>query len=162
MREKRVSMQKIRRIALVAHDNKKRDLLDWAKFNRDLLSQHEVYATGTTGSLLEQELDMRIIRLQSGPLGGDQQIGSRIAEGGIDFLVFFWDPLEPMPHDPDVKALLRIAVVWNIPIACNRASADFMFSSPLMSGEYQRLLPDYEEFGETRTKKDLMGGKQAA
>jgi methylglyoxal synthase len=162
MREKRVSMQKTRRIALVAHDNKKRDLLDWAKFNRELLFQHEVYATGTTGSLLEQELDMRIIRLQSGPLGGDQQIGAMIAEGGIDFLVFFWDPLEPMPHDPDVKALLRIAVVWNIPIACNRASADFMFSSPLMSGEYQRLLPDYEEFGETRTKKDLMGGKQAA
>ena len=162
MREKRVSMQKIRRIALVAHDNKKRDLLDWAKFNRELLFQHEVYATGTTGSLLEQELDMRIIRLQSGPLGGDQQIGAMIAEGGIDFLVFFWDPLEPMPHDPDVKALLRIEVVWNIPIACNRASADFMFSSPLMSGEYQRLLPDYEEFGETRTKKDLMGGKQAA
>ena len=162
MREKRVSMQKIRRIALVAHDNKKRDLLDWAKFNRDLLSQHEVYATGTTGSLLEQELDMRIIRLQSGPLGGDQQIGARIVEGGIDFLVFFWDPLEPMPHDPDVKALLRIAVVWNIPIACNRASADFMFSSPLMSGEYQRLLPDYGEFGEKRTKRSPMEGKEAA
>jgi methylglyoxal synthase len=162
MREKRVSMQKIRRIALVAHDNKKRDLLDWAKFNRDLLSQHEVYATGTTGSLLEQELDMRIIRLQSGPFGGDQQIGSRIAEGGIDFLVFFWDPLEPMPHDPDVKALLRIAVVWNIPIACNRASADFMFSSPLMWGEYQRLLPDYDEFAEARTNKGPMAGKQAA
>jgi methylglyoxal synthase len=155
-------MEKIRRIALVAHDNKKRDLLDWAKFNRDFLSRHEVYATGTTGILLEQELAMRIIRLQSGPLGGDQQIGAKIAEGGIDFLVFFWDPLEPMPHDPDVKALLRIAVVWNIPIACNRASADFIFSSPLMWGEYQRLLPDYEEFAETHTKKGPLGGKQAA
>lgn len=137
---------KRKKVALIAHDNKKHDLLEWARFNRDLLTQLDVYATGTTGKLLEQELAMGISKLQSGPLGGDQQIGAKIAEGQIDFLIFFWDPLEPHPHDPDVKALLRLAVVWNIPIACNRASADFMFSSSLIFEEYQRLLPDYEEY----------------
>jgi methylglyoxal synthase len=142
-----------KKIALVAHDNKKRDLLDWAKYNRDLLAEHQVYATGTTGSLLELELDFEITKLQSGPLGGDQQIGAKIADGELDFLIFFWDPLEPAPHDPDVKALLRIAVVWNIPIACNRASADFMISSPLMSGEYDRLVPNYE-FYRDRLKRE--------
>jgi methylglyoxal synthase len=134
-----------KKIALVAHDNKKRDLLEWSKYNRDLLVQHELCATGTTGKLLEEELDFEVVKLQSGPLGGDQQIGAKIADGDIDLLIFFWDPLEPQPHDPDVKALLRIAVVWNIPVACNRASADFMVSSPLMSGEYQRFLPNYED-----------------
>src|SRR5688572_8030885 len=133
-----------KRIALVAHDNKKQDLLEWARYNRFTLIPHDIYATGTTGRLLEQELGIEVHKLQSGPLGGDQQIGARITEGAIDFLLFFWDPLEPQPHDPDVKALLRIAVVWNIPIACNRASADFMISSPLMSAEYQRLAPNYE------------------
>jgi methylglyoxal synthase len=146
MHHKRIAMGHDKKIALVAHDNKKRDLVEWAKFNRDLLAHHQVYATGTTGLVLERELGFEIIRLQSGPLGGDQQIGAKIVEGEIDFLIFFWDPLEPLPHDPDVKALLRMAVVWNIPIACNRASADFMISSPLMDGEYDRLVPDYEGY----------------
>ncbi len=154
MTQKRIVMEHNKKIALVAHDNKKPDLLEWAKYNRDLLANHKVYATGTTGKMLEQELGFEIFRLQSGPLGGDQQIGAKIVDGEIDFLIFFWDPLEPMPHDPDVKALLRMAVVWNIPIACNRATADFMISSPLMNGEYDRLLPDYEEY---RTSRALKG-----
>src|SRR6266404_4565227 len=144
MAHKKLMMTHKKKIAVVAHDNKKRDLVEWARFNRDLLAHHKVYATGTTGTLLAKELGIEIIKLQSGPLGGDQQIGAKVAEGEIDFLIFFWDPLEPMPHDPDVKALLRIAVVWNIPVACNRASADFVISSPLMDGDYQRLLPDYQ------------------
>ena len=135
-----------KRIALVAHDHKKKDLLEWAKFNRDALAQHIVIGTGTTGKLLEQTLNIEVIKLQSGPLGGDQQIGAKIAEGEIDFVIFFWDPLESQPHDPDVKALLRLAVVWNIPMACNRASADFMFSSHLMNEPYERILPDYEAY----------------
>ena len=146
MAHKKIAMEHDKNIALVAHDNMKRDLLEWAKFNRDLLAHHNVYATGTTGEILELELGFKITKLESGPLGGDQQIGARISNNEIDFLIFFWDPLEPMPHDPDVKALLRMAVVWNIPIACNRASADFMISSPLMDGEYDRLVPDYEDY----------------
>src|SRR5512138_3512973 len=145
-----------KKIALVAHDHKKPDLVEWAKFNRDLLAHHTVYATGTTGKILEQELGFKIHKLRSGPLGGDQQIGAKIVENKIDFLIFFWDPLEPQPHDPDVKALLRMAVVWNIPIACNRASADFMISSPLMDGAYDRLVPDYEYY--TTRKVDLGDG----
>jgi methylglyoxal synthase len=132
-----------KQIGLVAHDHKKDDLLEWAIWNRELLLEHDLIATGTTGRLLESELGVEIVKLQSGPLGGDQQLGALIATGAIDMLVFFWDPLEPQPHDPDVKALLRIALVWNIPIACNRASADFMISSPLMTGEYERRVPDY-------------------
>ena len=135
-----------KRIALVAHDHKKKDLLEWAKYNRELLVRHELCATGTTGALLEKTLDTTIQKLQSGPLGGDQQIGAKIAEGLIDFIIFFWDPLEPQPHDPDVKALLRIAVVWNVPVACNRASADFMISSPLMSSAYVRILPNFDGY----------------
>ncbi len=146
MMQRKIVMEHDKKIALVAHDNKKRDLLEWAKFNRDLLAHHDVFATGTTGEILERVLGFTINRLQSGPLGGDQQIGAKIVDNEIDFLIFFWDPLEPMPHDPDVKALLRMAVVWNIPIACNRASADFMISSPLMDGEYDRLVPDYAEY----------------
>ena len=154
MAHKKVSMGHDKKIALVAHDNKKRDLTEWAKYNRDLLAHHKVYATGTTGRVLEQELGFEIATLQSGPLGGDLQIGAKIAGGEIDFLIFFWDPLEPMPHDPDVKALLRMAVVWNIPLACNRASADFMISSPLMDGEYDRLVPDYDEYRARKMTKD--------
>ena len=133
-----------KRIALVAHDNKKQDLLEWAKYNRDLLAHHDLCATGTTGTLLEAALERDVQKLQSGPLGGDQQIGARIAEGAVDFIIFFWFPLEPQPHDPDVKALLRLAVVWNVPVACNRATADFMISSPLMSSAYKRALPDFD------------------
>ena len=131
------------RIALIAHDNKKEDLRDWARFNRSLLAAHHLCATGTTGRLLRDELGLLVTCFQSGPLGGDQQIGARIADGDIDLLIFFWDPLEPQPHDPDVKALLRLAMVWNIPVACNRASADFLISSPLMKHRYQRQEPDY-------------------
>jgi methylglyoxal synthase len=132
-----------KKIGLVAHDNKKSDLIEWVKYNGPLLTRHDLVATGTTGTLLEEELGVGIRKLQSGPLGGDQQLGALIASGEIDFLVFFWDPLEPQPHDTDVKALLRIAVVWNIPVACDRASADFMISSPLMESAYERRVPDY-------------------
>ena len=146
MGEEKILMCKKKKIALVAHDNKKENLREWVKFNRYLLSLHEIYATGTTGKILEKELGMEIHKLQSGPLGGDQQIGAKIASGEIDFLIFFWDPLESLPHDPDVKALLRMAVVWNIPVACNRSTADFMVSSTLMDKEYNRIIPDYENY----------------
>ncbi|MBK7319436.1 MAG: methylglyoxal synthase [Anaerolineales bacterium] len=146
MEQNRITIERDKKVALVAHDNKKKDLVEWAKYNRDLLAHHTVYATGTTGALLEQELGFPIHKLESGPLGGDQQIGAKIVDGDIDFLIFFWDPLESMSHDPDVKALLRMAVVWNIPIACNRATADFMVSSPLMDEEYNRLLPEYDAY----------------
>lgn len=135
-----------KRIALIAHDHKKDDMLEWARYNACTLRQHELYATGTTGTILQKELGLDITVLESGPLGGDQQIGARISEGIIDFLIFFWDPLAQLSHDPDVKALLRMAVVWNIPTACNRASADFIISSSLMCQEYPRLLTDYEKY----------------
>lgn len=146
MTYKHLTMQERKRIALVAHDNQKDDLLEWAKYNREMLTKHDLYATGTTGNLLEDLLELKINKLRSGPLGGDQQIGARIADELIDLLVFFWDPLEPLPHDPDIKALLRIAVVWNIPVACDRATADFIFSSPLMTQVYTRRVPDYEQY----------------
>lgn len=132
-----------RRIALVAHDHKKPDLLEWARYNRDVLAAHDLVATGTTGRLVAEHLDLDVTRLHSGPLGGDQQLGALIAEGRVDLLVFFWDPLEPQPHDPDVRALLRIAVVWNTAVACNRATADFLISSPLLHAPYEPLIPDY-------------------
>jgi len=122
-----------RRIALVAHDGRKQDMREWAEFNRDLLAEHSLFATGTTGRMVSEEVGLPVTRFHSGPFGGDQQIGARIADGEIDLLVFFWDPLEPHPHDHDVKALLRVAVLWNIPVACNRATADFLISSPLMN-----------------------------
>lgn len=130
-----------RRIALIAHDDKKQDMLEWAEYNLALLAGHELSATATTGRLLQQQLGLPVTCFRSGPYGGDQQIGARIAEGSIDLLVFFWDPLEPHPHDPDVKALLRVAVVCNIPVACNRATADFMISSPLMGRDHQERDP---------------------
>jgi len=158
MKQKVFEAATTKRIALVAHDNYKPALVEWASFNKDLLAQHEIYSTGTTGALLEKELDLSVHRLQSGPLGGDLQIGAMIAEGRIDLLIFFWDPLEPHPHDPDVKALLRIAAVWNLPIACNRASADFIISSPLMSSPYERIFPDYERYRQ-RTIKSRSASK---
>jgi methylglyoxal synthase len=122
-----------RRIALVAHDGRKQDMREWAEFNRDLLAGHHLYATGTTGRMLTEEVGLPVTCFHSGPFGGDQQIGAKIADGGIDLLVFLWDPLEPQPHDHDIKALLRVAVLWNIPVACNRATADFLISSPLLN-----------------------------
>lgn len=136
-------MKKKKNIALIAHDERKHDLLEWADFNKGTLSKHNLFGTGTTGSLIARETKLKVKTFKSGPLGGDQQIGAMIAEGKIDFLIFFWDPLESHPHDPDVKALLRISVVWNIPIACNRTSADFMVSSHLMSEDYNRKVIDY-------------------
>lgn len=131
-------------IALVAHDNMKDELLEWVEQHRDQLSLHTLVGTGTTGKLVSDQTGLSVERLRSGPLGGDQQIGARIAEGDVDVLLFFWDPLEPQPHDPDIKALLRIAVVWNIPVACNRATADFIMSSPLITDEYVRHVPSHD------------------
>lgn len=133
-------MQVRKQIALIAHDHRKGDLLEWARYNRATLNQHDLHATGTTGGLLSDSLDMPVRGYLSGPLGGDQQVGAAIAEGRIDLVIFFWDPLEPHPHDVDVKALLRIAVVCNVPIACNRSTADFVLSSPLMEVPYSRTL----------------------
>ena len=135
-----------KRIALVAHDNKKKDLIEWANHNAVILAKHELIATGTTGRLLEEQLDRPVKRVLSGPLGGDQQIGAMIAEGKIDVLIFFWDPMEAQPHDSDVKALLRVGVAWNILLACDRATADFLLTSPLMQQEYETIIPDYDNY----------------
>jgi len=137
-------MDKVKYIALIAHDNRKEDLVDWARYNKDRLSRHKLFATGTTGTMLMEKLDLKIHKFRSGPLGGDQQVGAHIAEGKIDSMIFFWDPLSPHPHDVDVKALLRISVVYNIPIACNRSSADFIISSHLMDEEYERQVVNYK------------------
>lgn len=135
-----------KRIALVAHDNKKAEIIEWAIYNKTTLSKHRLFATGTTGTLLEDSLGQSVTKFLSGPLGGDQQIGSKIAEGKIDVLIFFWDPMEAQPHDPDIKALLRVAATWNIPVACDRATADFLLTSPLMHQEYEAILPDYSSY----------------
>jgi methylglyoxal synthase len=149
MNNKTLSERK--RIALVAHDHKKDELIEWAVFNKTTLSKHRLYATGTTGSLVENAIDQSVTKLLSGPLGGDQQIGAMIAEGKLDVLIFFWDPMEAQPHDPDIKALLRVAVTWNIPIACDRSTADFLLTSPLMHEEYERILPDYTNYIKRKT-----------
>ncbi len=141
-----------KQIALVAHDHKKAELIEWAVYNRGVLAQHQLCATGTTGTLLQEALDQPITRFLSGPLGGDQQIGAGIAEGRIDVLIFFWDPMEAQPHDPDIKALLRLAATYNIPVACNRASADFIFTSPLMHQDYDTWIPDYSAYTSRKVK----------
>jgi len=145
---------KRKRIALVAHDHKKTDLLEWAKHNATALAKHELFATGTTGRLLEEVLDRPVKKLLSGPLGGDQQIGAMIANGEIDMMFFFWDPMEAQPHDSDVKALLRLCVAWNIPMACDRATADFIMTSPFMHGEYETTIPDYEGYLNRKIKEE--------
>jgi methylglyoxal synthase len=149
-------MEEIKRIALVAHDNRKKDLIEWAEWNYEVLIHHKLISTGTTGRLLEESVnkrltdedanDFEVMKLKSGPLGGDQQLGAMIAEGGIDLLIFLWDPMQPQPHDVDVKALLRISVLYNIPTACNRSTADFMISSPLLDAEYEPDIKDYSEY----------------
>ncbi len=139
----RIPMRRKKRIVLIAHDNRKPDLLEWAKWNKKLLSEHELYGTGTTGGILANELGLDVYRFKSGPLGGDQQVGSKISDGEMDLMIFFWDPMSAQPHDVDVKALLRLAVVYNIPVACNRSSADFMISSPLLDKEYERRIDDF-------------------
>jgi methylglyoxal synthase len=135
-----------KRIALVAHDHKKKDLIEWAEYNKTALARHDLMSTGTTGKMLEDSLDRPVKKMMSGPLGGDQQIGAMIATGEIDILIFFWDPMEAQPHDSDVKALLRLAIAWNIPMACDRATADFLFTSPLMHDTYESNLPDYDGY----------------
>ncbi|CAI8874501.1 methylglyoxal synthase [Pseudomonas chlororaphis] len=140
------SMAARKRIALVAHDHCKSFLLDWAERQKDKLAEHALLATGTTGQLLHQRLGLPVESMISGPLGGDQQLGARIAEQRVDMLVFFWDPFEPQPHDPDIKALLRVAAVWNIPVACNECSADYLLSSPLMEQAHSYRIPDYPAY----------------
>ena len=150
-------MKTIKNIALVAHDNRKQDMIEWAEWNFELLADHNLICTGTTGKLVEDALiekmladkiegEIKITKLKSGPLGGDQQLGALIVDNKVDLMIFFWDPMQPQPHDVDVKALLRIAVLYNIPMACNRSTADFMISSPLMQKEYKPVLKDYSKY----------------
>jgi methylglyoxal synthase len=140
----RMAMPARKRLALIAHDRRKPDLLDWVAYNRPVLVEHQLFATGTTGALVAERTGLPVTCFRSGPLGGDQQVGARISEGEIDILIFFWDPLEPQPHDPDVKALLRLAVLYNIPTACNRATADFLVAAPLFHGSYDRQVADHD------------------
>jgi len=146
MEFKQVTLGAKKNIALIAHDNKKHDMVSWCKEHKNELLNHKLFATGTTGMIIENETSLPIHKLISGPLGGDQQVGSLISEGAVDVLIFFWDPFEPMPHDPDVKALLRVAAVWNIPIASNHISADFLIASPLFNSPSKRTIPDYTAY----------------
>nr|WP_210509541.1 methylglyoxal synthase [Natronogracilivirga saccharolytica] len=141
--QRNIPMKKRKRIVLIAHDNRKEQLLEWARWNKKLLGDHELFGTGTTGGIISRELGLDVHRFKSGPLGGDQQVGSKISDGDIDVMIFFWDPMSAQPHDVDVKALLRLAVVYNIPVACNRSSADFIISSPLLQEEYDRKIDDF-------------------
>ncbi|MBG0764605.1 MAG: methylglyoxal synthase [Tissierellales bacterium] len=141
----KIKMDKIKKIALVAHDNRKQDLLEWVSENKEKLSKHKLFGTGSTSKLVRDEIGIEVKSYKSGPLGGDQQIGSKISEGKIDFMIFFWDPLTSQPHDPDVKALLRIAVLYDIPVAMNRATADFLFYSEFIDKEYTRKIINYED-----------------
>ncbi len=145
-KERNGDMEKKKRIALVAHDQRKEDLLTWVKYNAGVLSQHELYATGTTGKIISKQCSLDVHRLKSGPLGGDQQLGAMIANGELDILIFFWDPMTPQPHDVDVKALLRLSVLYNIPVACNRSTADFIISSHLFKEEYEPIIKDYSRY----------------
>lgn len=151
IKDSTLPMKAKKNIALIAHDHRKMDLLDWAEFNREHLSGHNLFGTGTTGSLVADKLKLPVFTFQSGPLGGDLQIGTAIVQNEIDLMIFFWDPLQAQPHDVDVKALQRIAIVYNIPIACNRSSADFLITSPLMNNNYDRFIVDYSQ----RFKKDI-------
>ena len=156
-------MKKTKRIALVAHDNKKQDMKEWVEYNYGTLVRHKLVSTGTTGRLVEEVIKEKfaqdhvsqeppeLVKLKSGPLGGDQQLGGMIVDGKIDCIIFFWDPMEPFPHDVDVKALLRIAVLYNIPIACNRSTADFLISSPLLNEAYEPVIKDYTDYINRRT-----------
>ena len=157
-----MKLPKTKHIALVAHDKMKADLVEWVRWNKEILSQHKLICTGTTGRLIQDLLskekdnlpdkDFEVVRLKSGPLGGDQQLGAMIAEGKVHVLIFFWDPMEAQPHDPDIKALLRVAATWNIPVACDRSTADFLLTSPLMHTEYETLLPDYSGYTKRKIK----------
>ncbi len=137
---------KNKNVALVAHDHKKNDLIEWVVYNKTALAKHSLFATGTTGKLVENALGRPVTKLLSGPLGGDQQIGAMIANSEIDIMIFFWDPMEAQPHDSDVKALLRLCVAWNLPMACDRATADFLITSPFMHDKYDATLPDYTDY----------------
>ncbi len=150
LQQKTITTPKRKNIALVAHDNMKSALINWTETHKEKLVQHNLMATGTTGNLMQKHLDVPVKPLISGPLGGDQQLGGMIAEGKIDVLIFFWDPFEPMPHDPDIKALLRVAAVWNIPIACSVSSANFLVTSPLFESAFERQIPDYDKYLEER------------